>query len=135
MLKDMTGGKNSAHPVKSGSVNNIIMVTFVIITLAHISIECYKRGDGMKKVTPYSMGTLRFFTVLILIIGAPLLLFMNVLPSDCRALKKLIFDVIFNFFVLIVIPAWAILKNDKIVTFFRTKILCYHQETMIIPFE
>ena len=135
MLKNMTGGKNSAQAVKTGSVNTMIMVTFVIITLVHISIECFKRGGGgIRTFTPYSMESLRFFTILILIIGTPLLLFLNILPSD-RALKKLVFDVIFNFFVFDVIPAWAILKNEKIITFFRTKILCYHQETMFIPFE
>ena len=134
VLKNMTGGKNSAQPMKPLSIDYIIMANFLIITLVHISIEFYKRGNqAMKSVTPYSIYTLRFFTLLILIIGAPLLLGMNIFPTD-KALKKLVFDVIFNFFVFVVIPGWAIFKNDKIVTFFKTKILCFDKDTMITLF-
>ena len=88
VLKNMTGGKNSAQAMNPRSINSIIMANFLIITLVHISIEFYKRGNhAMKFFTPYSICTLRFFTLLILIIGAPSLLGMNIFPKDI-ALKN-----------------------------------------------
>ena len=117
---DLIGQPIPNQTMRAASVDFVITSTFFIICFVYGGIEWYKRKNQVNFDTSYSMNTLRAFIISIFFIGTPLLFSLN---GAERLQKSLVYHIIFNLFLFVFIPAMSILKNDRIRTYFSTKIL------------
>ena len=97
----------------------------------YIQIEIYKRLDNYP-FTSYKLGSFRTMIIFIIICGFLVILRINIsilfsnfnIPMENQDLEKLIFHIIIQFLAVNVIPILMILKNEKIVTYAKTKFMC-----------